>query len=338
MILPRVLAWVIVVSGFFTAGLLRQHHDQIPASPFVSPVVGSLLFAGVFLLLLVAARERRLGALREHGVRIGSLTPILLMLLLEKWVSVTLYSPIFFAISPAAGTEIELDAWYRAFAGAGLLLTCLLVGAFSLPAGHRTWRRAMPARWPAALAGTAAVVVATYLLLGGMSELLGGELQLRWPIVGRLWFSILLGQGLVAFAEEIYYRGLLLSEMERLAPRLGVHGTAARRWTALVPTSLLFAMEHLTLAPSWSQTQRELVFTLSLGLLLGILVMLTANLLFAAGMHAYINWLLLGAVPRYTDASGQPALPAGTYVGLALILAFILCFFTQRREAVPPEV
>jgi hypothetical protein len=58
--------------------------------------------------------------------------------------------------------------------------------------------------------------------------------------------------------------------------------------------------------------------------------MVSANLHLAAGVHAWINWLLLGAVPFFVDEGGQPALPAGTYIGLTLILTFGLVFLQQR--------
>ena len=64
MILPRAVAWLILGLAYFTAGLLRHSHDRIPSSPHVSPVIGSLLFAAIVLLLLVSARERALGASR----------------------------------------------------------------------------------------------------------------------------------------------------------------------------------------------------------------------------------------------------------------------------------
>ena len=54
----------------------------------------------------------------------------------------------------------------------------------------------------------------------------------------------------------------------------------------------------------------------------------------AGGMHAWINWLLLGAAPYFVDASGRPALPAGTYIALTLILAFVLTYvFRLWRRA-----
>ena len=85
-------------------------------------------------------------------------------------------------------------------------------------------------------------------------------------------------------------------------------------------------MEHLSLGPPWGQSLRELVFVISLGLLFGILVTVSSNLYFAAGVHAWINWMLLGVAPHFVDATGQPALPAGTYIGVTLILAFGLTY------------
>ncbi len=333
MALSRSLAWSILGLAFFTAGLLRHFHDRVYHSPYVLPAVGSLVFAAIFLLLLVAARERRLDPPRETTVRIGTLAPILLMLLVEKWVSMTLYAPLFSPFPSEGVSDAEMDARYRAFAGLALLLVCVLLAGFSPVAAQRTWRRSRPIRWLPAAAGTATVVVVAYLLLAAASAALGGGLSLEWPSPDRALLWIVGGQALRAFAEEVYYRGLLLSEMERLAPRLGVRSPAARRWASLIPTAALFSLEHITDAPPWAGTGREAIFTFSLGLLLGILVLVTNNLHFAAGVHVYVNWLLLAAAPRFVDWSGQPALPPGTYVGLVLILAFVFSFVTQKPDA-----
>jgi membrane protease YdiL (CAAX protease family) len=329
------LAWVLLIATYFTAGLLRQFHAGTPTSPLASPVVGSLLFAAIFVLLLVSAREWRLGAVAGRGVRLGSLTPLMLMLLIEKWVSITLYPPLFLALADPDVPESLLDAGFRAFAGFGLLLVCLLVARLSRPAMRKTWRRARPSRWPLAALGTLLVVGSSYALLGLLGAALGGGLHLRLPAPSVLLPWVLGSQALLAFAEEVYYRGLLLAETSRLAPRLGASGPAARRWIALGATSILFGMEHLTLGPPWPDALREIVFTVSLGMLLGILVMVSANLHFVAGMHAWINWLLLGAAPHFVDAGGRPALASGTYIGLALVMAFLLAFAWQswRRRA-----
>lgn len=329
--IPVPLAWAILALSFFTAGLLRQQNDHTPSSPFLTPIVGSLLFAGVFVLLLVAAREWQRGAVPGHGVRLGSLTPLLLMLLLEKWVSLTLYSPVFHFFA-RGGDSLIHDAKYRGFAGVSLLLVCLLIGRFSIPTARKAWRRARPSRWPVAAVQLLAVVAVTYLLIGGLAWMLGGSLILRWPRVGSLLLWVLAGQALLAFAEEVYYRGLLLSEMERLAPRLGARRPLARRWIAILTTSLLFGMEHLRLGDG-ANTARHLVFTVALGLLFGVMVTLSANLHLVGGLHAWINWVLLGAAPQFVDATGRPALPAGTYIGLTLIVAFLSIYFVHRLRA-----
>jgi len=327
--------------SFFTAGLLRQFHDSTPFSPYVPPVIGSLLFGAILLLLLITAREHRRGAVPGKGVRLGSITPLILMLLVEKWISLGLYNPIFYWLfRPTGGGESLLDAEFRAFAGVGLLLVCLLVARLSAPTARKTWRRVRPARWPLAAVGTLAVVAGTYLLIGGLAWAGGGQLSLSWAPASRLLAWVVGGQAVLALGEEVYYRGLLLSEVERVAPRLGVSSATSRRWIALLTTSFLFGMEHLELSTSLETMGRQLMFTVSLGVLFGLLVMLSANLHLVAGIHAWINWLLLGAAPYYVNPAGEPALPSGTYIGVALILAFVLALALQRlrrRHALHPQ-
>jgi membrane protease YdiL (CAAX protease family) len=259
------------------------------------------------------------------------------MLLVEKWVSLALYNPTFYAISAADAPAPYLDAWYRAFAGAGLLAVCLLVSRFSPPASRRTWKRSRPSLWPAAAAFTVAVVAGVYLVLWLAGALRGNGLSLWWPTPDLLWLWIFGGQAVRAFAEEVYYRGLLLSEMQRLAPRLGLRSEAARRWVPLLVTSMLFGMEHLYLGPP-EEMLRRLVFTVSLGLLLGMIVLASSNIHLAAGIHAWINWLLLGAAPHLVGGSGEPALAPGAYVGTGLALAFGILFglaaWRARRDRI----
>jgi membrane protease YdiL (CAAX protease family) len=328
--LPVPLAWLILGLAFFTAAILRQFHDRTPESPLAPPLVGSLLFAGIFFLLLVSAREWRRGAVAGKGVRLGSVTPLLLMLLIEKWISISVYPAVFRWLARDGADPRWLDAQFWTLAGVGLILACLLVGRLSRPTARKTWRRARPSRWLFAAAATALVVGGSYTILLLLGWVLGANLQLHWPSPGPLLGWILGGQALLAFAEEIYYRGLLMSEVERLAPRLGVRGPSARRWLALLFTAGLFGIEHLTLGPPWGHSARQLIFATALGVLLGILVMVSANLHFAAGVHAWINWLLLGAAPYLVHEGGRPAIPPGTYIGLTLILAFVLVFVFQR--------
>jgi hypothetical protein len=265
-------------------------------------------------------------------VRLGSITPILLMLLLEKWASLSLYNPLFYWLAPHDVTAARLDAAFRAFAGVGLLVVCVVVARLSAPTARKTWRRARPRRWPAAAAQALAAALATYALLALLSLALGGSLRLAWPRVDGLLVWVLVGQAVLAFAEEVYYRGLLLCEVERLAPRLGVRAAAGRRWTALGLTAAVFGMEHLKIGVPWDQIGRQLVFTVALGLLFGVLTMLSANLHLAGALHAWINWTLLGATPRLVDAWGHGVLPAGTYIGLALVTTLAVAFLVRRSR------
>jgi membrane protease YdiL (CAAX protease family) len=331
--IPVSLAWIILILTLFTAGLLRQFNDHTPMSPYVPPIVGSLLFACIVFVLLVAAREWRRGAVPGPGIRLGSLTPVVLMLLIEKWIALTLYNPIFYWISNASTLPAYLDAQYRAFVGVGLLLACLLVAPFSRPTFNKTWRRLRPARLPVSITCVTSVVAGTYLTTGALSWFLDRDLQVHWPEVSPLLWWVLGGQAMLALAEEVYFRGLLLSEIERLAPRLGIKRPTARRWVALLLTATLFGMEHLMLTPSMTEIGRRMLFTVALGLLFGLLVMVSANLQLAVGIHAWINWLLLGGVPYFTDSTGRSSLPAGLYIGSTLIFAFIAVMILKELRS-----
>jgi membrane protease YdiL (CAAX protease family) len=337
--IPVSLAWIILILTLFTAGVLRQFNDNTPLSPYVPPIVGSLLFAGIVFILLVTAREWRRGAVPGAGIRLGSLTPVVLMLLIEKWIAIALYNPIFYWISNASTLPAYLDAQYRAFVGVGLLMVCALVAPFSRPTLNKTWRRVRPSRLPVAIICVTGVVICTYLLIGVLAWLMGRDVQIQWPAASPLLLWVLGGQAVLALAEEIYFRGLLLSEIERLAPRLGARRPIVRRWVALLLTATLFGMEHLMLTPSAADMGRRLFFTVAIGLLFGLLVMVSANLQLAAGIHTWINWLLLGAVPYFTDSAGRSIIPAGLYIGSTLIFAFIAVFILQelrsRRKVSP---
>ena len=331
--IPLPLAWFLLIATGGTAALLRTFHQHTPEAPQVSPIVGSALFAAIFLLLLVSAREGRQPDGMGPGVRLGAVLPLMLMLLIEKWFSLSVYPLLFLSAISRKLDPRFLDMIYRAFAGVGLILVCIIVGCLSQPTMRKVLRRARPVRWPIAALGCLLVVGGCYAVLGGLAWLLDGDLRLALPRANALLFWVIGGQAVLAFAEELYYRGVLLGELERLVPQLGVRSAAARRWVALLFSSILFGLEHLTLGPPWGRPLRELAFAVSLGLLFGILIMVSTNLHFVAGIHAWINWLLLGAAPILVDSTGRPALPPGTYIGLTLILAFGLTFlFRMWRE------
>ena len=205
----------------------------------------------------------------------------------------------------------------------------------SRPARATLLRWTRPSRWPRAALGTVLVGAATFGLLYGLTLALGAAPRIELPPLNATWAWVFLGQGVRAFAEEVYFRGLLLAELFRLAPRLGLARGPARRWAALSITALLFGLEHVTLT---SGVLQLIVFTVSLGVLFGLLVLVTQNLHYAAGIHALINWVLLGAVPRLVDAGGRPMPASGSWVGLALVFAFVLAFLVHGRRGGSPGV
>ena len=331
--ITRWLAWLLIVLAMFTAGLLRQFHDLTPTSPFLAPAVGSLLFACVLFLVLVAARERQIGAAPGPGIRLGSLTPILLMLLVEKWISAGFYPPIFALFAPANLPDATADAWFRLMCGVGLLGIVLMTSRFSRPAA--SWVRArLSGLKPIEGIGAAAIAIAGAGGILAVAAVAGGStLSVLAPDTQGPLGVVLLGQAAIALGEEVYYRGLILGELLRLGPRLGLHAPALRRWTALTMSSLLFGMEHVGTPSGWSDGARLLVFALALGALLGMIVLVTENLWFAASLHAWINWLLLGAAPQLAYGPAQAGLAPGASVSLTLIAAFLVAYVLQRRAA-----
>lgn len=326
----RDIAWLLVLSGLFTAGLLRQFNVATLTSPLLPPAVGSLPFALVLVLALVGWRERRLGPVGGEGIRLGSLTPLLLMLFVEKWVAHALLPPLLEGVLRGR-TAAEADARMRALTGLALLVLAFALSFLSAPAraALRRWMRFR--RWPRAVAGTALAFGATFGLLLALTHLLGAVPHVGTPTMDELWVWTFFGQGVRSLGEEVYFRGLLLAELLRLMPRLGIRAPAARRWVAVSATALLFGLEHVTLTGG---TVRLAVFTVSLGVLFGLLVLVTESLPYAAGIHALINWVLLGAVPRVLDRAGRPLPPSGSWIGLVLIFAFVLAYLAHRRRSV----
>jgi membrane protease YdiL (CAAX protease family) len=326
----RDIAWLLLLLGLFTAGLLRQFNAATLKAPLVPAAVGGLPFALLVVVVLAGWRERRLGAVGhpEDGIRLGSLTPLLLMLFVEKWATQWLVVPSA-QVAAAGGPAAGEDARYRALSGVALLLIALALSFLSAPARATLKRWIRFRRWPGAAAGTVAAAAATFGLLYALTVGLGAAPRVALPSLDATWAWTFAGQAVRAFAEEVYFRGLLLAELLRLLPRLGLRRGAPRRWVALSATALLFGLEHVTLGGgAW----RLAVFTVSLGLLFGLLVLVTESLHFAAGIHALVNWTLLGAVPRLVDGAGHPMPGSGTWVGLILVFAFVLAFLTHGRR------
>src|SRR5262249_3802674 len=128
MAVSRRLAWAILLAAILTAGLLRQFHSAIPTSPFLPAPIGSLLFFLIVILFLVFAkgwgRRQEIPYAGEglSQVNFLAMLPLLIALMLEKWVSITIYGPLWGAIN---GPRLRADLYnvlYLLESAVGLLV------------------------------------------------------------------------------------------------------------------------------------------------------------------------------------------------------------------------
>jgi membrane protease YdiL (CAAX protease family) len=353
MIVTRRVAWIVLIAAILTAGILRQFHARIPSSPYLPAPFSSLLFFLLVILGLVFARgwgRRQEVPYAGPGltrVNFLALIPLLIALMLEKWVSITFYDPLFSRIDDAAFSPEMFNRLFVLESGLGLLLVCVLL----LPLFRRLMpllgRYLSPRRLPEALVGLAVAVTSLYLALWLLFALFGGEgVHLRWSGFGRGAALVLAGQAVVAFAEEVYYRGILQSETNFLLPALGIEGDRARSATAILLVSTSFALEHFVLAGVPGVDARLLLFPFAASLLLGYMLVLTRSLWFCAGCHFLLNLFALSPAGshrglQFVDDQARPLLTPQTYIFLFFVMSFVLIYLREaigRRRRAPLPV
>lgn len=144
--------------------------------------------------------------------------------------------------------------------------------ALAVPGLRRTLRAGLPlARpvWECALwsAGAVGLVLALYFQVKAPLDRVFPETMLfSFPVIEQrtlFWFDVTAGLALTAASEEVIFRGLFRSVVERLGG-----GRAA----AIVASSLVFALVH------WSNGVGNLVFTFLAGAVLMALYLRTGSL------------------------------------------------------------
>lgn len=358
MAVSRRLAWLILLGTILTAGILRQFHERIPSSPFLPWPIRSLLFFLLVILFLVLLRgwgqRQEIPYAGPELTRVNFLAflPLLIALTLEKWVSITFYAPLFYWLN---GSEVSLEtfnALYVVEASLGLMVVTLVLAPMFRRLLPMARRYLAPSGLPLAGAGILLALVCLFAGLALLIRLVGFEgARLRWTGFGPVTALILAGQALIALAEELYYRGLLQTELAFLLPSLGVSRERFRQLSAVVLVSIAFALEHLVFAGSLSEDLRRLAFTFGCSLFLGSLLVLTSNLWFNAGCHCVLNMFVLGTDPSYrgaglqfVDQIGRPVFDPAIYIFLFFIFAFILTYlkiavgsrFAQRTSSRDP--
>ena len=132
---------------------------------------------------------------------------------------------------------------------------------------------------------------------------------------------------------EIFYRGILQTELVFLLPAFGFSRERLRVGGAIALVSTTFALEHFSGWGAGSHDLRKFLFTLASALFLGVLLVLMENLWFSAGCHFLLNLFVLGAETgrfnaglQFLDLSGRPLFDPSIYVFLFLIFAFIVAY------------
>lgn len=347
MIISRRVAWIMLIAAILTASLLRQFHAKTPISPFLPAPIGSLLFFLVLILFLVFLRG---WGMRQEIPYAGSdlkrfnllaMIPFLIALMAEKWVSITLYGPLFHRINAGVRSVDTFNALYLLESALGLLLVSVLL----LPLFRRLFpllkNLLKPKRVPIAALGLALAVGGVYVVLALLFTMGSGQrASLRWTGFGRDTGLILAGQGLLGFAEELYYRGILQSEMAFFLPAMGLAKERLRQGFAVLLISIAFALEHFIATGSSSVDTRRFVFTFASSLFLGLLLVLMENLWFSGGCHFVLNVFMLGTEMggggrglQLVDQEGRSIFEPTQYVFLFLIFAFVVAYLRHALYA-----
>jgi membrane protease YdiL (CAAX protease family) len=350
MIVSRRLAWLILLGGILTAGILRQFHETIPSSPFLPWPIRSLLFFLVLVLFLTFARgwgrrqEIPYAGAGLTRVNFLAFVPLLIALMLEKWVSITFYRPLFYTINGTEMPSRKFDALY-VIDRRSVCSSSPCSSSLSFAASFRCSAAIWPHPGSSWRSGIAVGLAGVFGGLAALLTLSGAEgFALRWSGFGRWSVLILAGQALIAMAEELYYRGLLQTELAFLLPSLGVGRRRVRWLTAVLLISLAFAIEHVVWSESPSQDVRRFVFTLGCAFFLGTLMALLDNLWLNAACHLVLNFFSLGLDPatrggglQFVNDVGQPIFEPSIYISLFLILIFIFAYgriaMSHRRAA-----
>ena len=336
--ISRRLAWVILLAAVLTAALLRQFNDRIPESAFLPWPMRSLLFFLLLILFLLFLRgwgQRQELPYAGAGLsqfNVLAMVPFLIALIGEKWFSITFYAPVLRLAAQAGMPDPVLEALGVLLAGLG----AVAVAGALLPVFPRLrplLKEFLSARaLVVGIAGTFGALALMYAGIAAALLLLGqGDLFLlpRW--FGS-WAGIRFsGQALVALGEEIYYRGLLQSELIFLLPALGVRRPVVATALGITIIAAQFATEHAGIVVS-PQQLGAFVYTLIIALFLGSLLVTIRSLYLCALTHFSVNLFALGGGLQFTDRAGQPIVEPGLYIAMYLILITLLVYFRYAPE------
>ena len=178
--------------------------------------------------------------------------------------------------------------------------------------GFRPARLDCPALWAIVLASTLPLAV----VLGAESVAASGAELLMFA-----GFALL-----VAFVEEVLFRGVLFNAFRSRGPIVSI----------LVP-SLGFALAHTVTALSPDQDSlamlRTVIFAFAFGVIAALLVRLTSSIWPAIALHAVFDFVGFIVVPRSSTVSDIVSIALALVVAAALIVIASRVGYQRRAEA-----
>ena len=336
----RLHSWLVLIplAAIPLFGVLRTFHQQTPRIPGLGPFWGSLLLWAALGLLALHLVQRRRGEdimpdiERGPGLSVGMIVPLLVVVVIEKWVSADVL-PVMFGLLPSWGPTPKLaDAAYRLAGGLALGLVALAVYRVPRQVARKLEQRTLLSRVPSAVGLVLASAVATGLLFAGLPSLLGGlQLAVAGPDT-RTWSLMAAAQVVRGASEELFFRGLLQTTLLRLLWQAGLPEGRLARVIAIGTVSLGFTIEHIDPAQPLARQASLLLWVLAMSCVFGVLLESSRNLFLAMGAHAMVNLLVGGLLPVPVTAEGTLAVPAGVPATIFVMLLFVGIVVMHRRR------
>lgn len=215
----------------------------------------------------------------------------------------------------------------------GALLLALGALLILVPRFRRRLRECAAAgRLRSGLYFTVAVLVVVYGILVWVGVLVAGprQVHLTMPPVLGATAMLILGQGVIALGEEIFYRGILQGEVSRMLVKAGMANPRNRRMLALGTVSLLFGLEHVGPGMTREMFLATFLYAFCMSLLFGFLFELTGNLAVCSLAHFFNNLIVLGLGPTVSLPGPLAAFGDGVYLMAFLSITFVFLFLLSR--------
>ena len=170
------------------------------------------------------------------------------------------------------------------------------------------------------------LVVYAVLLWVGLVVAGPGQIQFQWPKLVGSSAALVFAQAVIALGEEIFYRGVLQTEVKRLLDAAGLRRPRDRRLVAIGAISLLFALEHVAYGMPSQLFWATFLYAFSMSVLFGYLFELTGNLALCSLAHFFNNLMVLRLVPALALPGPVPAFGDMVYMAAFLLVTFSLLF------------